>query len=392
MKKMRKVALFFETTATNDRKMLCGIAKYSRLYGPWLLYCKRHPFYMTPGHSMWKQKVIPELKSWAPDGIIAHVDTKKARDLIELNVPIILGAVTEPVYLTSSYFADDSAATSLMAAEYLLSLGFKNFAFCGFQYQYWSQERCDVFVKAIARAGYKVDVYNPPKSHSRGFLRDDQVILSKWLKTLPNPVAVLACNDARAQQVIDSCHLAGLNVPEKVAVLGIDNDDLICDTTSPPLSSIALGNEKAGYETARLLDNMMSGRKRKPHAIIISPTHIIVRQSTDIFAIEDAEVAKAMNFIRENRKRQISVDDAVNATSLGRRALEQRFKKTLNHSIYQEIRRGCVEQVARMLLETSIPVFQIAKTLGYSSSEHIARPFRKEKGMSPQQYRRKYSY
>lgn len=384
--------MFFETTAANDRKMLCGITKYARFYGPWLLYCKRHPFYMTPGHSMWKQQVIPELKRWAPDGIIAHVDTKKAKDLIALNVPIILGAATEPVYLTSSYFADDNTATAQMAAEYLLSLGFKNFAFCGFQYQYWSQERCDAFVNAIAKTGHKVDVYNPPKSHSKSFLQDDQQPLSKWLKSLPSPVGVLACNDARAQQVIDACHIVELNVPEKIAVLGIDNDDLVCDTTSPPLSSVALGTEKAGYEAARLLDNIMSGRKNKPHAIITYPTHIVVRQSTNIFAIEDPEVAKAMNFIRENRGRQISVDDVVNSALLARRALEQRFQKVLKRSIYQEIRRVCVEQVARMLLETNMPVFQIAETLGYSSSEHIARPFRKEKGMTPQEYRKKYAY
>jgi LacI family transcriptional regulator len=392
MKKLRKVALFFETSAINDRKMLQGIAKYCRLHNPWLFYNKSHPFYMMQGTGIWQQKVLPELKEWNPDGIIAHVNSKKAKELLSFRVPTILGALVEPEYLSSAYFADDNRAIAVMAAEYLLGLGFKNFAFCGFRYTYWSEERCNIFSNIIIKAGYKVDVYTTPKSHSRGFLQEDHLLLSQWLRSLPKPAVILACNDARAQQIIDSCKLAEFNVPEQVAVLGVDNDDMICDTTNPPLSSVALGTEKAGYEAARLLDNMMSGRKTKLRPIIISPTHIVTRQSTDILAIDDPEVAKAVSFIRTNRTRQITVDEVVEATTLARRALEQRFFKTLNRSIYSEIRRVCVEQVAKMLLETTMPVFQIAENLGFSSSEHIARPFRREKGISPKEYRRRFSY
>jgi len=370
-----------------------GIAKYSRLHGPWLFYNKRHPFYMTQGHSIWQQKVLPELKAWAPDGVIAHVNSRKAKELLSFKVPTILSALVEPEYLGSTYFADDNTAIATMAADYLLELGFKNFAYCGYHHQFWSNERCESFVNKISRAGFKTDIYRQPNLYSRGFMQEDQVFLSHWLKSLPKPVAVMACNDARAQQVIDACKLADLNVPEQVAVLGVDNDDLVCDTMTPQLSSVALGTEKAGYETAELLDRMTSRKKIKSPRISILPTHIEIRQSTDILAIEDPELAKAINFIRTYKhQHETTVDDVVGVTTLSRRALEQRFRKALNRSIYEEIRHVCVERVARMLLETTMPVFQIATSLGFSSSEHIARPFRKETGMSPKEYRRKYAY
>ena len=393
MKKLLRVALFFETSAINDRKLMRGIAKYSRLHGPWLFYNKRHPFYMTQGHSIWQQKVLPELKAWAPDGVIAHVNSRKAKELLSFKVPTILSALVEPEYLGSTYFADDNTAIATMAADYLLEIGFKNFAYCGYHHQFWSNERCESFVNKISRAGFKTDIYRQPNLYSRGFMQEDQVFLSHWLKSLPKPVAVMACNDARAQQVIDACKLADLNVPEQVAVLGVDNDDLVCDTMTPQLSSVALGTEKAGYETAELLDRMTSRKKIKSPRIAILPTHIEIRQSTDILAIEDPELAKAINFIRTYKhQHETTVDDVVGVTTLSRRALEQRFRKALNRSIYEEIRHVCVERVARMLLETTMPVFQIATSLGFSSSEHIARPFRKETGMSPKEYRRKYAY
>ncbi len=370
-----------------------GIAKYSRLHGPWLFYNKRHPFYMTQGHSIWQKKVLPELKSWKPDVIIAHVNSRKAKELLSFGVPTVLSALVEPEYLGSTYFADNNEAIAVMAAEYLLGLGFKNFAYCGYHHQFWSNERCVSFVRKIAKAGFRTDVYTQPNLRSRGFMQEDQPFLIHWVRSLPKPVAVMTCNDARAQQVIDACKLADLNVPEEVAIIGVDNDDLICDILTPQLSSVALDTEKAGYETAKLLHRMMKKKKVKSLRISILPTHIEVRQSTDILRIEDPELAKAINFIRiHQHEHEITVNDVVKVTTLARRALEQRFRKALNRSIYEEIRRVCVERVARMLLETSMPVFQIAASLGFSSSEHIARPFRQEKGMSPKEYRRKYAF
>ena len=393
MKRIPKVAVFFETSAVNDRRITRGIIKYSALCGPWLFYSKIHPFYMFQGKDAWRKRILPELRIWGPDGIIAHVDTTKAQELIELGVPIILQPLREPVSLGPSVLGDDNQAVGEMGAEYLLERCFKNYAFCGFPNVYWSQERSEAFVKRILRAGFEPHLYEPPESHRWSFVEEDREFLCKWLISMPKPIAVMACNDIRGQQVVDACKLTDAIVPDEVAVLGVDDDDLICDSANPPLSSVALGTEKAGYEAAQLLDRMMHrGKKRKWPKTTIHPTHIVTRQSTDILAIDDPEVAKAASFIRTHRRSEIGVRDVVDATTLARRALEQRFKEILNRSVYQEIRRVRVEQVTKMLLETTMPVYKIALTLGYSSSEHIARPFRKEKGMSPQEYRRRYSY
>jgi len=392
MKRVPKVAIFFEASAVNDRRITKGIIKYAMLCGPWLFYSKMHPFYMMQGKDAWHRRILPELKGWRPDGIIAHVDRKRAEELLDLGVPTILQPLREPASPGSTALRDDEQATAEMGAEYLLNLGFRNYAFCGFANVFWSDERGAAFVKRIERAGFHPHIYAPPKSRQHGFVVEDRASLSDWLRSLPKPVALMACNDIRGQQVIDASRLADLTVPDEVAVLGVDDDNLVCEVTNPPLSSVGLGTEKAGYEAARMLDRMMSKRKAKTKDIIISPTHVAARQSTDTLAIEDIEVVKAIRFIRTFRSREIGVNDVVAATTVARRALEQRFKKILNRSIYQEIRRIRVEQVAQMLLETTAPVYQIALTLGYSSSEHIARPFRKEKGMSPQEYRRRYGH
>ena len=391
MEQMRKVALIFETSASNDRHMLRGIAKYSKLHGPWLIHCKMHPFYLT-GHSIWQKKILPELKKLKPDGIIAHVNLNKAKDLIAFRVPVIMGAVTKNEFKDFPHFADDSTRIGTTAADYFLNLGFKNFAFCGFNNQFWSRTRCESFVKRISHFGFNVNIYKGLSKLSRDFLPEDELSISLWLKSLSKPVAVMACNDVRGQHILDSCKLANLGVPDEVAVLGVDNDDLICDTSTPPLSSVALGLQEGGYRIARLLDKLMSVKKAKWEPIYIVPSHVETRQSTNVLSIDDQEVAKAARFIQTNARLNLSVDEAVKSTMLARRTLEQRFRKVLNKTIHEEIRRICVERTSRMLLETNMTVYQIAAALGSPNCEHLARTFRREKGMSPKEYRRKYGY
>ncbi len=394
MKKIPKVALFFETSAVNDRRVMRGIARYASLRGPWIFYTKPHPFYMTRGKDIWHKRILPELKSWIPDGIIAHIDKRRAKELIALNVPIILESLVESETSGRITFGDDNVSIGKTGAEYLLNLGFKNYAFCGFVGISWSQTRSDAFCKSISTAGFNIFTYQSRATHiyQKSFVVEDQKSLCDWLGSLPKPVAVMACNDARARHIIDACNFSGLEVPDKVAVVGVDDDDLICDLTNPQISSIALSSEKMGYETAEILDKLIAGKKPKQTAVINHPANVVTRLSTEILAIDDPEVAKAVRFIRDHRRFEITVDDVVEATCLGRRVLENRFRRILKRPIFHEIRRVRVEQVARMLLETTLPVYKIANDLGYSSSEHIARPFRAEMDMSPQEYRLKYGF
>ncbi len=184
------------------------------------------------------------------------------------------------------------------------------------------------------------------------------------------------------------CKRLGFRVPEDVAVVGVDNDPMICDLGDPPLTSIALNVESAGYEAARLLNRMIERQKREPLQINVSPTHVVQRQSTDLFAVNDPEVATAIRYIRENAKNKILVNDVVKMTRISRRALEQRFRETIHRSIYDEIRQVRVELISKLLIETDLPVSHIASLFNFTDIEHISRYFKKEKGIGLREFRK----
>jgi LacI family transcriptional regulator len=256
---------------------------------------------------------------------------------------------------------------------------------------YWSRDRGESFAKRIAKAGYETYFYQYGQLRLRGkpSREDNQVLLAEWLKSLPKPLAIMACNDDRGQHVLEVCKRDGFKVPEDIAVLGVDNDPMICEIIDPPLSSIAMNVESAGYEAAKLLDRMIQHKKKtKGRQILVSPTHIVQRQSSDIFAVNDAEVASAIRFIRENAKEKILVNDVVKATHLGRRTLEQRFKKTIHRSIYDEIRLVRVEWISRLLIESDLPICDITSLFHFTDVEHISRYFKKEKGIGLREFRK----
>ncbi|MHC4520584.1 MAG: helix-turn-helix domain-containing protein, partial [Planctomycetota bacterium] len=190
-------------------------------------------------------------------------------------------------------------------------------------------------------------------------------------------------------QVIEACKLAELYVPDQVAVLGVDNDVLICDLADPPISSIALSTEAAGHEAAKLLDQLMSGAAMTGQEIRVRPTHIVTRMSTDMLAVTDREVAAAVRFIRRNPNRMMQVNDVVEATSVSRRVLEKRFKAVLRRSVYQEIRRIRVNYIIELLVGTDMSITEIAVKSGFDGVEHISRYFRKETGISLREYRKR---
>jgi len=205
---------------------------------------------------------------------------------------------------------------------------------------------------------------------------------------VPKPVGLLACNDDRGQHILEVCKRIGLKVPEDVTVIGVDNDPMICEIGDPPMSSIALNVESAGYKAAKLLDQLINNKKIKRRQILVSPTHIVQRQSSDILAVDDAEVASAIRFIRENAKEKILVNDIVNTTHISRRTLEQRFKKTIHRSIYDEIRHVRVELIAKLLIETDLPISHITSFFNFTDVEHISRYFKKEKEIGLREFRK----
>jgi LacI family transcriptional regulator len=374
------VLLFVETSREFGRGLLHGIARYSRLHGPWRVY--RWPGALDSS--------LPEWKSLQIDGAIVR-DVKVVERLAHSGIPVIFAQHNKESYAPFPSIITDGALIGGMGAEHFLDRGFRNFAYCGLDEFAWSRGRAQFFRQRLQEAGFEVRQYRSPATKRGRALRSEQSHIAGWVKQLPKPVAVMCCNDDRALLVIEACKLAGCSVPDDVAVLGVDDDVLVCDLADPPISSIALNTETAGYEAARLLDELMKGGAMTGQVIPVQPTHIVTRMSTDMLAVTDPDVAAALGFIRRHANRLIQVDNVVEATAASRRVLEKRFKAILHRSVHQEIRRIRVNNIVRLLVGTDLSVADIAAHCGFDGVEHIARYFRKETGVSLREYRKRHA-
>lgn len=376
-----KIALFLEKSRYYGRELIRGIAQYSRLFGPWSFY------YDDQFYSGDKRKnVIPFLKEWGVDGIVAR-DFKGIAPLIELGVPIISARNFHNLEDMVQIVTDDER-TGRLAFEHYRDKGFKNLAFCGFSNMPWSGKRRDGFIAAGGDLNSRIAIFDT-NSSARMLRRGvEYAKIADWLKSLPKPLGVFCCNDDRGYDVIEACKMAKLEVPYEVAVLGIDDDPQVCDLCNPPLSSISLGIEKAGFETAEVLDGLIKGKTAESSEIVVKTLGVTVRHSTDFFAIEDEEVSAAVSFIFNRLPDNISVDDVAEATTLSRRGLEVRFRKSLNLTIADEIRRVRIDNSKKHLRESDFSISRIAEITGYSSTPYFSAAFSKVTGVSPLHYRK----
>jgi LacI family transcriptional regulator len=209
----------------------------------------------------------------------------------------------------------------------------------------------------------------------------------RWLRSLPKPVGVFVPNDLWGVQVGEACRQVELRVPEDVAILGVGNDDLYCELTRPPLSSIIVPAEQIGYEAAALLDRLLSGGKPPREPILLSPIGVATRRSTEVLAIDDPDVVAAVRYIREHAHLPLRVSDVLRQVPSGRRTLERRCRRALGWGLGEEIRRTHLEQARRLLATTDLPIKALATQAGFSDYCHMAVAFRKELGTSPSAYR-----
>jgi len=384
MNRTRKIVLLINPNRQYTQSIVRGIVKYSRLQGNWIFY--RYVDYREPKG---KDRLLPLLKKWKPDGIIMR-EPQHIEEIIAMGVPTISCPYTRSKFPNISNIMTDHDEIGKTGAKYLLEKGFKNFAYCGFDDWWWSKVRGEYFSKTLAEAGYSTNFYKQPHAKSNRTWDKEPAIMSKWLLSLPKPIGIMTCNDDRGEMVIEACKNAKLQIPDEIAVVGVDNDSLICDLCHPPLSSVALNTEKAGYEASALLDKMIDNKKCSDLEIHVQPTHVEERQSTDILAIDDPDIIEAVRFIRRNSRRVIQVNDIVNSVSLSRRILEKRFRKIVGHSIHDEIRRVRVDHIIRMLAETEMSIFEISQAFGFQEISHLTRFFKREKGISPHFYRKQY--
>jgi LacI family transcriptional regulator len=382
-----RVALLIETSRGYGRAMLRGVMRFARLHGPW-------SFYITPGDF---EQALPKMSQWGGAGILARVETLEiAKAILAANVPTVLVGADPRIVAKAPRLAElceissDSEGAARLAAEHLLGRGFQNFAYVGIWERSWSERREAAFCSAIRTAGFAPIVYKAAKSKKGRSWEFEQAALVEWIKQLPKPVGVMACNDDRGRGVLEACRLAGVRVPEDVAVIGVDDDELFCELADPPLSSVALNAEHGGYRAAHLLDQLIRKKIKAPQKLIVEPTHVVARRSTEIQAIGDREVGSAMDFIHRNRARNFTVSDVAADVGVSRRHLEVKFRRATGHTILAEIQRIRLEHAQRMLRDTDLPIPQIAAASGYNSASYLTQVFRKEVGSTPAKYRSRF--
>ncbi len=384
-----KVAVIIDKARTYERELLRGISRYSRLYAQWI-------YYPSMTLSLRNRPLATNLKNilqWKPDGLILNFTEdmpkifEKATEIpsVFINYPS-----HQPATALKTFVSINLEALAVSGARYLMGHGFKNYAFCGWRDNPRSDQFCKHFCTQIESQAYTTHIYEQPKSKVNQYWDKEQHFLMRWVESLPKPVAIMASEDVRAQHLTVICKQLNLDIPFEVSILGCSNDELLCETTTPTLSSIAMNINRAGYEAAKSLAAMMDGTYKNPAHIIIEPTHVVSRISTEYLAVEDAETVTAMRYIRYNTYRDLQVSDIVMQTTVSRSVLETKFRQFIGRTINEEIRRVRIEQIGQMLVETELSITEIAYATGFKNVEHIARYFRKEKDMSPRDYRKKY--
>lgn len=383
---MHKIILLIDFAEDFSKRLLQGIAKYSREHGPWI-FCRMPLYYRE---TIGINGILEWALEWGANGIIGQLyNDKDIANLVQAGIPVIAQdfkeRFTEIPNITGAYHE-----TGQMAADYFLKKGFKHFAFYGFKDIVWSRERAEGFEQRIQQAGYWVHSFQQNQNRSSDLWYYMPSSLSEWLTSLPKPIAIMACDDRQGQHITEAGRHSGIRIPEEVAVLGVDNDEMVCDLSDPPLSSIALDAEKGGYDSAKLLDQMIRQGTANAYDIVVKPTQVVTRQSTDIYATHDDYIASSLKFIHQNIDKNLQVDDVVRQVPLSRRALEKRFLEITGYPIYKYIANLRIEKFSQKLLETDLAVFEIALDMGLSDTKNIARQFRQVKGCTPLEYRHRY--
>ncbi|QDT07112.1 Xylose operon regulatory protein [Rubripirellula lacrimiformis] len=373
------VLLIVETAMSFGRGVLEGISRYMVEAPSWSVQLDLRELLVSP--PAW-------LRRWDGDGIITRSTTPEMADIIlkwgipTVNLTDIYGDQGIPAIW------NDHAAIGRMAAEHLIERGLTNFAFCGFSDHHWSTERRIGFSAAVGERGHQAHCHASDWSQARrSGWEKQQAKIVEWLQSLPKPIGIMACNDFRGQHVLEACRSARLSIPDQVAVIGVDNDQVICDFCQPQLSSVVPAAERIGYEAAALLDRLMHGEKPARTIRLVQPLGVASRHSTDVMAIEDKEVVMALKIIRERACLGLTVQEILREVPIARSSLERRFRRSIGRSPQAEIRDVQMKRARQLLCDTDLSLAQISSLTGFKHSEYFSVVFKREIGQTPGQFR-----
>lgn len=383
VQRKQRVALLIETASTYGRSILEGVAKYQKTRARWSTFLDERELGAEPPDWLLQ-------RPW--DGILCRTTTPElAQRIRRQQIPTVdLNDLNDNLGLPR--IQSDMKTIGRMAAAHLFERGFRNFAFCGFGNQTWSAERQEGFATHLNELGFACQAYHSTWRDKAAPTWDvDQEQIANWLSGLPKPIGLMACNDVRGQHVLNACLSAEIYVPEQVAVIGVDNDELLCNLCDPPLSSVQPNPQRIGFESAELLDQLMSGQTPNESVRRIDPLGVVVRQSTDALGIDDDLVVEAIVLIRDAACFGISVKDLVKKLGVSRSSLERRFRQSIGHSPQQEIRSTQLRRIKELLRDTDLPLAEIARLTGFDHTEYMTVVFKRLTGIPPSVFREDFS-
>lgn len=384
MAQIPHVAILIETSREYGRGLLRGVSQYIKEHRPWSIYFLPQGLGDPP--PLW-------LSRWQGDGILVRInDRRMGKAVVDTGLPVV-DLRNTMVDIRVPRLGPDNFAVSKLAFEHLLDRGFRHFGFWSVSRGkiWFFDARCKYFKKLVEEAGYTYHEFRlRVRSRRTATWEQEQEQIADWLGGLPKPIGIMTGNDDIGLQMLDACLRAGVEVPDDVAVVSVDNDEYLCNLSNPSLTSIDVNLEQIGYEAAALLDKIMAGGKPAKEYTELQPKGVVVRESTDVLAIDNADVVTALRFIRKHACDPISVEQVVQKVAVSRSTLERLFKKLLGRSPKEEIVRVQINRAKDLLAYSNLSLSVVAQKSGFSTFSHFSNTFRKQMGLIPREYRKQF--
>ena len=382
---MIRVLIISDFTESFSHKLLAGLVDYSRQKEQWIVR-RMPPEYKA---QIGIQGVIRVAKEWDVDAVIGQFEPTDDIGLFAENGIVAIAQDYKKKFTTIPNITADYLGTGRMAARFFLERGFRNFGFFGFNDVCWSDERCEGFRREVEAAGYGDNFYAYRMQEIDMVWYYQRNRLREWLRSIPKPIAIMACDDNQGSNLVEACHGIGIKIPEEVSVIGVDNDESLCALGSTTLSSVQIDIEEGGRQAAALVERLVADPKAPAEDVVLRPVKIVGRMSTAAFATGDQQILKALLFIHKNALKKISVSDVMAEAALSRRLLERRFKDVTGKTLYEYITDQKLKYFAEQLADTDEQVINIALSMGEIDTKSISRRFKQLYGCTPVEWRAK---
>jgi len=385
---MIKLLFISDFTEQFSYKLLKGILQFSRTTEPWIVKKVSPCLAKQLGY----KGIVDLAVEWNADIVIGRFEPDEDLSVFTQKGIVVIAQDYKQKFKGYTNITGDDFTTGRIAADYYIKKGFRHFAFFGYKDVCWSRDRYHGFKSQVCKAGYGEEFYMYDDMDIDNNGSYDYEKLLQWLQSLPKPVAIFACDDNLALVLLEVGNVSGMKIPFEISVLGVDNDEILCNLCNPPLSSIKIDIERGGYCTAVQAVKMIHNKIFTGTDITLEPIEVVSRGSTSAFATSDQLVLKALAFIKANIHHRINVKDVLKAVPLSRRLLEIRFKKVTGTTIYNYISVQRMDYFAELLLTTKDTVTEIALNMDEVDVKSISRRFKSIIGCTPTEYREKKHY